>query len=114
MPLVFQGLNCSNGPRNISYSLRVSAPYLSITSSGLTTLYLDLDIFSTSAPHTYFPSSKIKLAPARSDLHCLKRSKSRDRKSTRLNSSHVKTSYAVFCLKKQTERAAALSPWSAA
>src|SRR5690606_41337254 len=25
-----------------------------------------------------------------------------DRKSTRLNSSHVKTSYAVFCLKKTT------------
>src|SRR5690606_41539676 len=27
-----------------------------------------------------------------------------DRKSTRLNSSHVKTSYAVFCLKKKTVR----------
>src|SRR5690606_22698617 len=27
-----------------------------------------------------------------------------DRKSTRLNSSHVKISYAVFCLKKQTSR----------
>src|SRR5690606_41093940 len=26
-----------------------------------------------------------------------------DRKSTRLNSSHVKISYAVFCLKKQTK-----------
>src|SRR5690606_41262778 len=26
-----------------------------------------------------------------------------DRKSTRLNSSHVKTSYAVFCLKKKNE-----------
>src|SRR5690606_41725629 len=26
-----------------------------------------------------------------------------DRKSTRLNSSHVKTSYAVFCLKKKRE-----------
>src|SRR5690606_40526016 len=26
-----------------------------------------------------------------------------DRKSTRLNSSHVKSSYAVFCLKKKTE-----------
>src|SRR5690606_39878402 len=26
-----------------------------------------------------------------------------DRKSTRLNSSHVKTSYAVFCLKKKSE-----------
>src|SRR5690606_40820235 len=27
----------------------------------------------------------------------------RDRKSTRLNSSHVKSSYAVFCLKRTTE-----------
>src|SRR5437868_7339383 len=30
----------------------------------------------------------------------------RDRKSTRLNSSHVSTSYAVFCLKKKRERSA--------
>src|SRR5690606_39978373 len=29
----------------------------------------------------------------------------RDRKSTRLNSSHVKISYAVFCLKKKKEPA---------
>src|SRR5690606_40450966 len=28
----------------------------------------------------------------------------RDRKSTRLNSSHVKISYAVFCLKKKNDR----------
>src|SRR5690625_5775627 len=28
----------------------------------------------------------------------------RDRKSTRLNSSHVAISYAVFCLKKKSER----------
>src|SRR5207249_9900934 len=28
----------------------------------------------------------------------------RDRKSTRLNSSHVSISYAVFCLKKKTEK----------
>src|SRR5690625_6551100 len=28
----------------------------------------------------------------------------RDRKSTRLNSSHVAISYAVFCLKKQTNK----------
>src|SRR5690606_40807730 len=28
--------------------------------------------------------------------------KSKDRKSTRLNSSHVKISYAVFCLKQKT------------
>src|SRR5690606_41879933 len=29
--------------------------------------------------------------------------KRKDRKSTRLNSSHVKISYAVFCLKKKTQ-----------
>src|SRR5690606_41691471 len=31
----------------------------------------------------------------------------RDRKSTRLNSSHVKISYAVFCLKKKIHKTAA-------
>src|SRR5690606_42068478 len=34
----------------------------------------------------------------RARAHC------QDRKSTRLNSSHVKISYAVFCLKKKTEQ----------
>src|SRR5436309_3972370 len=29
--------------------------------------------------------------------------RAQDRKSTRLNSSHVKISYAVFCLKKKTQ-----------
>src|SRR5690606_42040744 len=32
------------------------------------------------------------------------RARGEDRKSTRLNSSHVKISYAVFCLKKKTPR----------
>src|SRR2546430_13206067 len=32
-------------------------------------------------------------------------SQNRDRKSTRLNSSHSQISYAVFCLKKKKERA---------
>src|SRR5690625_5775216 len=36
------------------------------------------------------------------DLH----SAGRDRKSTRLNSSHVAISYAVFCLKKKKEKKA--------
>src|SRR3712207_8111329 len=34
---------------------------------------------------------------------------SRDRKSTRLNSSHANISYAVFCLKKKKENASATS-----
>src|SRR5690606_40983744 len=33
-----------------------------------------------------------------------------DRKSTRLNSSHVKISYAVFCLKKKTKSASNRRP----
>src|SRR5690606_39678036 len=33
--------------------------------------------------------------------HTPRRSARKDRKSTRLNSSHVKISYAVFCLKKK-------------
>src|SRR5690606_8233699 len=37
------------------------------------------------------------------DLEKLLSSRTKDRKSTRLNSSHVKISYAVFCLKKKKE-----------
>src|SRR5437667_1845116 len=33
--------------------------------------------------------------------HVLDRDQGRDRKSTRLNSSHITISYAVFCLKKK-------------
>src|SRR5690606_22961085 len=35
--------------------------------------------------------------------HAFEYQQRRDRKSTRLNSSHVKISYAVFCLKKKTK-----------
>src|SRR3989442_10669155 len=34
--------------------------------------------------------------------------RNRDRKSTRLNSSHVRISYAVFCLKKKKKKTIAL------
>src|SRR5256885_12087212 len=37
-----------------------------------------------------------------------------DRKSTRLNSSHLVISYAVFCLKKQNDKYASLYPSSTA
>src|SRR5436305_13566598 len=39
--------------------------------------------------------------PTHSAARCGMASTSRDRKSTRLNSSHVRISYAVFCLKKK-------------
>src|SRR5207253_7537789 len=41
------------------------------------------------------------LADGRGDLGAFRQG---DRKSTRLNSSHVAISYAVFCLKKKTHR----------
>src|SRR3712207_8291267 len=41
----------------------------------------------------------------RTDEEGLREAARRDRKSTRLNSSHANISYAVFCLKKKTEMA---------
>src|SRR5690606_41725366 len=51
------------------------------------------------------PCKQVKVASAPADTQKLVHSltskpKEKDRKSTRLNSSHVKISYAVFCLKK--------------
>src|SRR5690606_40365231 len=45
----------------------------------------------------------VPVAEAR-DVGVEVRSPEQDRKSTRLNSSHVKISYAVFCLKKKNRR----------
>src|SRR5690349_8968054 len=42
-----------------------------------------------------------KYAPLPADSRAILRQKTLDRKSTRLNSSHVEISYAVFCLKKK-------------
>src|SRR5262245_64958930 len=39
--------------------------------------------------------------PARADSQARRSHQQRDRKSTRLNSSHLGISYAVFCLKKK-------------
>src|SRR5690554_1369649 len=72
IPAVFQGFACSNGPKNISYKRKVSAPYSLAISSGLTTLNFDFDIFSTSWPTMYFPeSSKINSAFAKSGRQAL-------------------------------------------
>src|SRR6266511_4494931 len=55
---------------------------------------------------TLFPYTTLfRSRPAVADPACTPprrhRGRARDRKSTRLNSSHVKISYAVFCLKKK-------------
>src|SRR6266853_1738301 len=61
---------------------------------------------STLFPYTTLFRSKPNGAPSDSDRACRLRSSSvseagLDRKSTRLNSSHSQSSYAVFCLKKK-------------
>src|SRR5206468_12779063 len=45
-----------------------------------------------------------RTAPRRQRRHVAAARSTRDRKSTRLNSSHDQTSYAVFCLKKKSQR----------
>src|SRR2546422_6532744 len=69
-----------------------------------TTLFRSIDcgvaVTRTSAPYPPAPAPPGTLRPSRSPLP-------RDRKSTRLNSSHGYISYAVFCLKKKKQSIAA-------
>src|SRR5438874_10474953 len=50
-----------------------------------------------------FPAGELGLALDKGEVDAV--ADSEDRKSTRLNSSHVEISYAVFCLKKKTSYA---------
>src|SRR2546426_6120270 len=53
-------------------------------------------------PSTSSPMLLVRKKPSRPPPpNCLSRPKMGDRKSTRLNSSHLVISYAVFCLKKK-------------
>src|SRR5699024_6156308 len=82
------------------------------------------DILWTSEPAGYFPASFLKSEEAEQKQSCnipgtisnwvfenrevyctghTNEAEIQDRKSTRLNSSHVSISYAVFCLKKKNE-----------
>src|SRR5205814_1568695 len=59
----------------------------------------------TSSEHLYFPSSlknrSEKISRVPEETYGTKSPSILDRKSTRLNSSHLGISYAVFCLKKK-------------
>src|SRR5256885_8563486 len=68
-----------------------------------TTLFRSLvGIQRSSSPHTTSVGAAIRLSrPPPSPSNWNSRSVARDRKSTRLNSSHLVISYAVFCLKKK-------------
>src|SRR2546427_9041177 len=55
-------------------------------------------------PHCTAPASRNARWSGSSDSPSASPSTVRDRKSTRLNSSHSQISYAVFCLKKKKKR----------
>src|SRR5699024_11885949 len=64
------------------------------------TLFPYTTLFRSCPPHHGTPESwsrHLQCGPA----PAVQSGSSRDRKSTRLNSSHVSSSYAVFCLKKK-------------
>src|SRR6266571_3813908 len=58
---------------------------------------------STLFPYTTLCRSRCRQLPERRDSGGGHRNAERDRKSTRLNSSHMSISYAVFCLKKKNK-----------
>src|SRR2546430_13455514 len=64
-------------------------PYTTLFRSRANASSVAVSLFSLSAPHM---KERVFLAPVK------------DRKSTRLNSSHSQISYAVFCLKKKKNR----------
>src|SRR3989442_8729946 len=72
-------------------------PYTTLFRSLLITLSIYLGIVIASPWILY--QVWLFVAPARENRRL--RWQARDLKSTRLNSSHVRTSYAVFCLKKK-------------
>src|SRR5688572_31634811 len=66
--------------------------------SGLNEIALSIRLRNTWPRRSSIPVTTAALAESRPTSTCTPR----DRKSTRLNSSHSQISYAVFCLKKKT------------
>src|SRR5690606_39730330 len=64
--------------------------------------HIELPVNDLTSPRSTNPATGMP-AYAAVPVRLIKRGAGQDRKSTRLNSSHVKISYAVFCLKKKKE-----------
>src|SRR5437773_4503061 len=75
---------------------------------------LDLHSFPTRRSSDLQGSARVEVEGQDRDLRSSRDRLQLDRKSTRLNSSHITRSYAVFCLKKQKVDLAMLAhPWYA-
>src|SRR3989442_8580594 len=82
-------------------------PYTTLFRS-LALLFLTVPVFAQSHQATRPPKPQTpdfsRAAPVPVQYGVFVSGKELDRKSTRLNSSHVRISYAVFCLKKKKNR----------
>src|SRR5437773_6649341 len=67
-------------------------------------LHLRDRVFAGAAPTSPCSASRRCCLQCRGSPQSADRSATRDRKSTRLNSSHITISYAVFCLKKKKKK----------
>src|SRR3712207_8579478 len=79
----------SSCPRGVPMRQRITLFFLAFVTAAF-----GLPLVTAAPAHAH---GWITSPPSRQD-HC---AKGRDRKSTRLNSSHANISYAVFCLKKK-------------
>src|SRR5207249_10894263 len=70
-------------------------------------LPISIDVRVSTIPSFYGEKAVLRLL----DKSASRSTAFSDRKSTRLNSSHVSISYAVFCLKKKRKFAAELDAW---
>src|SRR5437773_12321955 len=68
------------------------------------TLFPYTTLFRSQAARACLDSKEWRELPARRRGQLLYRHSFEDRKSTRLNSSHITISYAVFCLKKKKKK----------
>src|SRR3712207_8843669 len=78
-------------------------PYTTLFRSGALTAFATHDLPQQLRKEAQTYSNSGEYNKAR-DLRALADALSKDRKSTRLNSSHANISYAVFCLKKNNFR----------
>src|SRR5438477_5355893 len=91
-------------------------PYTTLFRSGRTTSACGLGIYRDDLPGTDYYGNAFICEPVHNLVHRLalkpegvtfkgyRAPDSLDRKSTRLNSSHMSISYAVFCLKKKKKK----------
>src|SRR5688572_32777641 len=110
---VYDCTRCRPGPLYPSFRLFHSAAFF-FTASAPTEIYtLSLHDALPICANRPSPGPKItedwKIVHASDEALTSASASPRDRKSTRLNSSHSQISYAVFCLKKKTIKSGALN-----